>query len=140
MAVKRKAKKLPLKIQCSHCGHRPAGTHSGNCRGYPEIHSLKCCGVGEVNGLGYLASVADVKKLFPAALQNYGQHGANGGTHKGLLFATSTDAQAKRANLLKKGGFKKLVRFKNPNTGNYVTFWWALVPGRHGHARHYGLF
>lgn len=94
-----------------------------------SVKQLHCCGLFEISGLGFESSRPTwPNTTLPLAeemlLQAEGfQNGSRG------FLATTTTAEREEIAALKKLGFRKMVRWRNSNTGNVVTMWFK-VPRR----------
>jgi hypothetical protein len=86
-----------------------------------ELTDMQCCGLREFSGVDEIESVEDVKKILAEAR----------GDKAGFVIASAVyPSQRVGMNLLKKGGFKEIRRFTNPNTGNKVVVLGAPTQAR----------
>jgi hypothetical protein len=89
-----------------------------------------CCGVLEIGGLDG-SSVRELRKQIQRELEENGPRtveyrGVGQGTHEigqGMAVATTIENQTAARRALRLCKFRARYSFRNPNSGNRVTFW-----------------
>ena len=86
-----------------------------------------CCGISVITDLNSVGNQAEPtydgngEPVEPTILQEL--RASISAVGRVLKLATTNSDQRDAIKALKKTGFKKLKRFRNPNSGNFVTIW-----------------
>jgi hypothetical protein len=94
------------------------------------------CGILTLSGIGNHTTTRAVKKVLSDATGDKDKYERNAYdwlsehdlTLGGYILATTNDSEKKGARALARAGFRALTRFKNPNTGKFITLWGAPTP------------